>query len=42
MPARLSSTPAKASYWHPRVKGLILMVSSIYNGSRFEDLWFDD
>ena len=32
----------QASYWQPRVKGLILMVSSIYNGSRFEDLRFDD
>jgi peptide/nickel transport system substrate-binding protein len=28
--------------WQPRVKGLTLMVNSIYNGSRFEDLWIDD
>jgi peptide/nickel transport system substrate-binding protein len=25
-----------------RVKGLTLMVNSIYNGNRFEDLWVDD
>ena len=25
----------------PQVKGLTLMVNSIYNGSRFEDLWLD-
>jgi peptide/nickel transport system substrate-binding protein len=25
----------------PQVKGLISMVNSIYNGSRFEDLWLD-
>ena len=25
-----------------RVKGSTLMVNSIYNGSRFEDLWLDD
>jgi len=25
----------------PRVKGLTLMVNSIYNGSRFEDIWLD-
>jgi peptide/nickel transport system substrate-binding protein len=25
----------------PYVKGLISMVNSIYNGSRFEDVWFD-
>ncbi len=28
--------------WQPRVKGLTLMVNSIYNGSRFEDLWLDN
>ena len=28
--------------WQPRVKGLTQMVNSIYNGSRFEDLWVDD
>jgi len=32
----------QASCWQPRVKGLTLMVNSIYNGSRFEDLWVDD
>ena len=32
----------QASCRQPRVKGLTLMVNSIYNGSRFEDLWVDD
>ncbi len=32
----------QASCWQPRVKGMTLMVNSIYNGSRFEDLWVDD
>ena len=31
----------QASCWQPRVKGMTLMVNSIYNGSRFEDLWLD-
>ena len=30
-----------ATCWHPHVKGLTLMVNSIFNGSRFEDLWLD-
>jgi peptide/nickel transport system substrate-binding protein len=25
----------------PQVKGVVDMVNSIYNGSRFEDLWLD-
>jgi len=25
----------------PQVKGLVSMVNSIYNGSRFEDVWLD-
>jgi peptide/nickel transport system substrate-binding protein len=32
----------QATCWQPQVKGLTLMVNSIYNGSRFEDLWLDD
>jgi len=28
--------------WQPRVKGYTVMVNSIYNGSRFEDLWLDN
>jgi peptide/nickel transport system substrate-binding protein len=32
----------QASCQQPRVKGLTLMVNSIYNGSRFEDPWLDD
>ena len=31
----------QATCRQPRVKGLTLMVNSIYNGSRFEDLWLD-
>jgi peptide/nickel transport system substrate-binding protein len=33
--------PRGAVCWQPQLKGLTLMVSSIYNGSRFEDLWLD-
>ena len=32
----------QASCRQPRVKGLTLMVNSIYNGSRFEDLWLEN
>src|SRR5438876_6242454 len=31
----------QASCRQPRVKGMTLMVNSIYSGSRFEDLWLD-
>jgi peptide/nickel transport system substrate-binding protein len=31
-----------ATCWRPQVKGLTLMVNSIYNGNRFEDLWLDN
>jgi peptide/nickel transport system substrate-binding protein len=27
--------------WQPYVKGLTMMVNSIYNGYRFEDVWLD-
>jgi len=27
--------------WHPQMKGLTLMVNSIYNGWRFENIWLD-
>ena len=30
-----------AACWQPQLKGLTLMVSSIYNYGRFEDLWLD-
>jgi len=30
-----------ATCWHPHVKGLTIMVNSIFNGSRFDDLWLD-
>jgi peptide/nickel transport system substrate-binding protein len=33
--------PRGAICRQPQVKGLTLMVNSIYNGSRFEDLWLD-
>jgi peptide/nickel transport system substrate-binding protein len=29
------------TYWQPQLKGLTVMVNSIYNGARFEDLWLD-
>ncbi len=32
---------ASASCWHPYVKGFRPMVNSLYNGSRFEDVWLD-
>ena len=30
-----------AGCWQPQVKGLTIMVNSIYNGWRFEDIWLD-
>ena len=30
-----------ASCWLPRVKGLTIMVTSLFNGWRFEDVWLD-
>jgi len=27
--------------WQPHLKGLVLMVNSVFNGNRFEDLWLD-
>ncbi|CAN5528208.1 hypothetical protein BH10PSE6_BH10PSE6_23020 [soil metagenome] len=32
---------ASASCWHPHVKGFRPMVNSLYNGSRFEEIWLD-
>ena len=31
-----------ATCWQPRVKGLTMMVSSIFNGWRMEDVWLDN
>ena len=31
----------KATCWRPEVKGLTIMVNSIYNGWRMEDVWLD-
>ncbi|UYN95634.1 MAG: ABC transporter substrate-binding protein [Enhydrobacter sp.] len=31
-----------AGCWQPHVKGVTLHVNSIYNGTRFEDVWIDD
>ena len=33
--------PRAANCSQPRLKGLTTMANSIYNGSRFEDLWFE-
>jgi peptide/nickel transport system substrate-binding protein len=30
-----------ATCWRPRVKGLNLVVNSVFNGWRFEDVWID-
>ena len=30
-----------ATCWRPRVKGLRMMVNSLFNGWRFEDVWLD-
>jgi hypothetical protein len=30
-----------ATCWQPRVKGLQMMVNSVFKGWRFEDVWFD-
>jgi peptide/nickel transport system substrate-binding protein len=30
-----------ATCWHPRVKGLTMMVNSVFNGWRMEDVWLD-
>ena len=40
-PGRSSSTPAARTCWQPHVKGLTIMVNSIYNGWRMEDVWLD-
>jgi len=34
--------PRVAYCWQPQLKGLTIMANSIYNGSRFEDLWLDN
>ena len=31
-----------ATCWQPQVKGLTMMVNSIYNGWRFEDVWLEN
>jgi peptide/nickel transport system substrate-binding protein len=40
-PARSSITTEGGTCWQPQLKGLILMVNSIFNGNRFEDIWLD-
>ena len=30
-----------ATCWHSRVKGLTMMVNSVFNGWRMEDVWLD-
>jgi peptide/nickel transport system substrate-binding protein len=34
--------PRQATCSYPRVKGMTMMVNSIYNGFRYEDLWLDN
>jgi len=31
----------RATCWQPRVKGFTVMVNSISNGARMEDVWLD-
>jgi peptide/nickel transport system substrate-binding protein len=31
----------RATCWNPQVKGLTLMVNSLFNGWRMEDIWLD-
>ncbi len=31
----------QATCWHPYLKGYTVMVNSVYNGYRFEDVWLD-
>ena len=31
----------RATCWQPRVQGLTLMVNSLFNGWRMEDVWLD-
>jgi peptide/nickel transport system substrate-binding protein len=31
----------RATCWQPYVKGLTLMVNSLFNGWRMEDVWLD-
>ena len=31
-----------ATCWQPHLKGLTIMVNSIYNGWRMEDVWLDE
>ena len=31
----------RATCWNPQVKGLTLMVNSLFNGWRMEDVWLD-
>ena len=30
-----------ATCWQPQVQALTMMVNSVYNGWRFEDVWLD-
>ena len=32
----------RATCWQPRVKGLTIMINSISNGARMEDVWLDE
>jgi peptide/nickel transport system substrate-binding protein len=32
----------RATCWQPQVKGRTIMVNSIFNGARMEDVWLDN
>jgi peptide/nickel transport system substrate-binding protein len=34
--------PRQATCRHPQEKGMTMMVNSIYNGFRYEDVWLDN
>jgi peptide/nickel transport system substrate-binding protein len=31
----------RATFWQPYVKGLTIMVNSVFSGGRMEDVWLD-
>jgi peptide/nickel transport system substrate-binding protein len=40
-PGRSSFYDRRATCWQPHVKGWMVMVNSIFNGWRMEDVWLD-
>ena len=41
MPSCSSFTALYGICWQPLVKGLTIMVNSLFNGWRMEDVWLD-